>query len=248
MLLPSRVDKPFVYNGQLCFRRYYSDKNCLMLPVNVYDETKATTLIPTAYNEFLTGYKCFVFTNENDGDSIFAKFDGKDELVKLTNDVMCTELTFQGGWLYYYGPSAGGYRLTRINLYGMKKQCLTTTGAWANDEFDAEPGYDAIINASRTNTEFPTPLPDLTPIASSTPAGATPYPTPTPYNPGTPSPDDLLTNEDGGFITASPKPTPVRTATPKPTTPPVVVTPSPTPVPTPEPEPTKTPSASEANE
>ena len=215
MLLSSRVDKPFVYKGQLCFRRYYSDKNCLILPVGVNDEKQATTLIPTAYNEFLAGYKCIVFTNENDGDSIFVKFDGKEELVKLSNDVMCSELTFQGGWLYYYGPSAGGYRLTRINIYGMKKQRLTKTGAWVNDTFDAESGYAEIVNASRTNTEFPSPLPDLTPIASSTPAGATPYPTPTPYNPGTPGPDDLLTNEEGGFITASPKPTPVRTSPPQ---------------------------------
>ena len=263
-LLSSRVDNPFVYNGQLCFRRYYSDKNCLVLPIGVLDESKAMVLIPTAYNEFLPGYKCFVFTNENDGDSMFIKFEGKNELVKLSSDVMCTELTFQGGWLYYYAPSATGYRLSRINIFGMKKQRLTTTGAWANDTFDAEPGFADMVNASRTNGEFPSPLPDLTPIASSTPAGATPYPTPTPYNPGTPSVHDSLTNENGGFITASPKPvtpTPKRTEspvtpTPKPQgsgqtvatptvdatvtkapalTPTPIVTPEPTPVVTPEP-------------
>lgn len=205
-LVASRVDRPFVYNNQLCYRRYYSDKNCLALPNGVYDENKATVIIPVAYNQVCPGHKVFVFTNENDANSLYVKFDGKTELVKLSNDVMCSELTFQGGWLYYYGPVAGGYRLSRINIYGMKKQRLSNTGAWVNDDFDAEIGFKEIVQASRTDTEFPSPLPELTPMPSETPVGATPYPTPTPYNPGTPNPDEPeLDNAEGGFITATPK-------------------------------------------
>ncbi len=222
-LLPSRADNPFVYNGQLCFRGHYSDKNCLILPSGVYDEASASVLIPTAYNEFLPGHKYFVFTNENDGESIYVKFEGKNEIVKLSNDVMCTELTFQGGWLYYYGHSADGHRLTRTNLLGMKKQYLTDTGNWIDDVFDAEEGFEDIINASRTNTEFPSPLPDLTPIASSTPAGVTPYPTPAP-------------TPDSGLVTSTPVPeteTPQVTATPD-------ITPEPTAKPVPEETPEST--------
>lgn len=208
VLFPNvRLDRPFVYKGQLCYRRFYSDKNCLTVPIGVYDESKAAVLIPTAYNQVCPGYKSFVFTNENDANSLYIKFEGKEEFVKLSNDIMCSELTFQGGWLYYYGPAAGGYRLTRMNIYAMKKQRLSDTGTWVNDTFDAEPGFYEIVQASRTGTEFPSPLPDLTPMPSETPAGATPYPTPTPYNPGTPNPDEpILDNAEGGIITASPKP------------------------------------------
>ncbi len=176
----SRVDKPFVYEGRLCYRRFYSDKNCLSLPQDVFDEGQAQVFIPAAYDQVIPGEKYIIFTNTNDANSIYVLFEGKPEPVKLTSDVMCSDLTVQGGWLYYYTPTEGANRLSRINIYGMKKQRLTPEGVWSSVTFDAEEGFDGIVLASRTGTEFPTPIPDMTPIVSETPVGITPYPTETP--------------------------------------------------------------------
>ncbi|MBR6766079.1 MAG: DUF5050 domain-containing protein, partial [Clostridia bacterium] len=55
MLLSSRVDRPFVLDGSLYYRRYYSDKNCLTLPLDALDENNAKTVIPNAYTSVQPG-------------------------------------------------------------------------------------------------------------------------------------------------------------------------------------------------
>ena len=236
----SRADKPFVYQGNLCYRKFYENKVCLSLPLTNLSEDNATVLIPHAYNQIQIGNRYLMYTRENDGDSIYVKFDDLLEPIKLTNDTLCQNLTVQGGWLYYYTPTLeGGNTLTRINVYGLKKQRLFVEG-WTNVDFDAEPGFDGYILASRTKTEYPdaTPVPTL--VATPT-ATATPVPTPTP----TPNPN---VTEEPIVIEETPTPTPIPTldpiitpsVTPEPTQAPVQETPTPTQAPTPEPTPETT--------
>ena len=170
-LIQSRVDRPFIYKESLCYRRYYSDKNCLQVPLKNTDESNATVLIPQAYNQIQPGTRYLLFTNETDAHSIYIKFNDKAEIIKITNDTLCQNLTFQGGWLYYYTPVNNGNALTRINIYSLKKQRLGTDGTWAAVDFDAQEGFEAIILASRTKTAYPTPTPDLnaTPVVNPTP-------------------------------------------------------------------------------
>ena len=206
-LLESRADKPFVYEGMLCYRRYYSNKNCLAITMDIFDEAGAVTLIPAAYNSVLPGTRYITFTDENEGNSLYIKFLGKTEPVKLTNDLMCTELTQQGGWIYYYTPQEDGVRLTRINVYAMLKQRLNNEGAWVEAEFDAVENFAEIILASRTATEFPEDVAEATPMATPTPTPViTPVPTPTPEATPTPEGGEVTPTPEGGEGEATPTP------------------------------------------
>ncbi len=231
-LIQSRVDKPFIYNGNLCYRRYYSDKNCLQVSLKDLNEANASVLIPQAYNQIQPGTRYLLFTNENDANSIYIKFNDKAEIIKITSDTLCQNLTLQGGWLYYYTPVDNGNILTRINIYSLKKQRLTAEGLWAAVDFDAQEGFKDIITASRTRTAYPTPtpVPTETPIPSSS---ASPLNTPTPDLTGTPTPAVTQTPEN--TLTPEVTQTPENTLVPEVTgTPGTEETPGNTPENTPE--------------
>lgn len=221
-IVQARGDRPFVYRGDICFRRYYSDKNCIRFSLATLDEASATTLIPQAYNQVQPGTRYLIYTRENDADSIYIKFDDKQEPVKLTNDTLCQNLTVQGGWLYYYTPIQEGNVLTRINVYSLKKQRLGAEG-WAVVEFDAEYGFEGIILASRTKTEYPiltpTPVPSVTELPSGSPSVT---PTPTVIPNGSPTP-----NQTPGVSQSPQETTPEVTDVP-----PNTQTPESTPIPT----------------
>ena len=224
-IVESRGDRPFVYNGDICFRRYYSNKNCIRFSLSTLDEASATALIPQPYNQIQLGTRYLIFTRENDADSIYIKFDDKDQPVKLTNDTLCQNLTVQGGWLYYYTPTVEGNVLTRINVYSLKKQRFNLEG-WAAVEFDAEYGFEGIILASRTKTAYPTPTPTPVPSVTELPSGSpsvTPTPTvipsgaPTPNQTPVPSVSPQVTtpaSTDSPQNTQTPESTPIPTDAP----------------------------------
>ena len=240
-ILQSRGDKPFVYNDDICFRRYYSNKNCISVSLVTRNEAEAKTLIPQAYNEVQVGTRYLMYTRENDGDSIYIKFDDKEEPIKLTNDTLCKNLTVQGGWLYYYTPTVDGNVLTRINVYSLKKQRFGAEG-WQAVEFDAEEGFKAIILASRTKTAYPTPTPTPEPSVTELPSGSPVItPTPTVIPSGTPEPNQTPAPSGSDTVTTAPENTAVPENTP---TDAPSESPSETPSETPEETPSETPSES----
>ncbi len=245
-LLTSRVDRPFVYENQLHYRRYYSDKNCLAVSLKTLDETTAQVVIPDAYTAVQPGTRYMLYTNETDGGSIYIKFNDKEEPMKVTSDLLCQNLTLEGGWLYYNTPAEDGNFLTRINVYSMKKQRFDrVTATWNDVYFDCEEGLKEVILASRTKTEYPTPTPVITPEVTETPPNTAlpetttpPDNTEVPENTTPPDNTEAPDNTTPPDNTEAPDGTPEVTTTPEGTTPPEVTT---TPEGTTPPEVTTTP-------
>ena len=185
-LLPSRADSPFLYEGKLCFREYYADKNGLAVENGVYDEATAEKVINAAYNLIQPGNRYLIFTNENDGNSMYLEFDDDETIFKLTGDILCTDLNYNGGWIYYYTALDEGNILCRINVEALTKYVLDIDGTWKKAELDYDEELKERLYANRINksldeiTELeveeevtPEPTAEATPTAQPT---ATPTP------------------------------------------------------------------------
>ncbi len=203
-----RADRPFVLEGLLCYRRYYSDKNCIGVPLGSSDENAAKQIIPNAYNHVQEGFRYLVFTNESDANSLYVKLHTQENAVKLSDDIVCSELTMAGGWLYYYTVTDQGNTLARINVEALEQQRLTAEG-WVSVKLMHAPYLDLMLLANRTGSMYiePTPTPEgMTPTPdgmTSTPDGVTPTPdgaTPTPDG-ATPTPDGETPKPDGATPT-----------------------------------------------
>lgn len=258
-LFNSRIDKPFVLNGNLCFRRYYSDKFALSLPAGDLNEEHATVVIPSAYEELARGSNYTVYTNVNDGNALYIKFDQLDGVYKLSyRDAACRNLKLAGGWLYYLSPMLGGETLCRIQIDSMHRQEMKADGTWVATELTCQGILSYCVKAARTDdwTEVRellasgysdtivtvpadpaatpyegSPIETLAPTPQYTPAPSTsPSATPT-AGPVTPKP---TTPPDIATITPGAKtPIPTKAPTAKPTTAPTAApTPKPTAVPT----------------
>ncbi|MBP5662318.1 MAG: DUF5050 domain-containing protein, partial [Clostridia bacterium] len=213
----SRSARPFVYENLLCFSRNYSDRHALTIPPGVTDEEQGRTVIPAAYYEVQTGDRFLVFTNNNDANSLYLKFDERDDLFKLSSVPLCTNLTRVGDWLYFFAAVDTGNSLCRINLTTLLEQHLLADGWWTV-ESTADPALETLLAANRTrnsealNGDLPTPTPVVTPEAIETPTAApTEVPTEAPTEVPTAEPTEAPTPTEDPTETENPTEVPAET-------------------------------------
>lgn len=172
LLTGVRTDTPFIYNSDLCFRIYYPDKNCFKAPLSTLDTGNATPLIPAAYYNVFGGERYIIFTNVNDGASLYIFFPERSDegVYKLTDDTLCSDMAYNGGWLYYHTNRTGnGTDLCRINIQSLRKQILSNeTGLWEDIAIECDENVYRLVKDNRVHTIT---APDSTPIPEEDPSG-----------------------------------------------------------------------------
>jgi len=214
-MIQNRSDKPFVYNGKLCYRAYYQDKNCFTLAFDEADEAKNTKLFAAAYDCVVPVLRYQIFTNENDGSSLYITFDDFNDVYKLCDDLLCASLSYCGGWLYYTTTTDMGLTVCRINMQTLKRYEMQADGEWLITPYSCDEKIEAFITSSRTHGSMldvytayatPTPTPEPEEEATPTPTPAADTPTPEPSAEVTPEPSD--TPEPSGEPSEEPSDTP----------------------------------------
>ena len=189
MIMNTRTDGVMIYNNKMYFRDFTQALQYISMPLTSVDEQanaeKQVVLdhVPTAVNvkdNFL------VYTNNNDGDSLYRQNLVTNESLKLSDEVLCRNVNLINNWIYYE-VQGNPVKLYRIRIDGTQKQVMSAGNYWnyVNPEGIVIPRTPP-PTTEPTPTEVPdthapseTPPPEATATAATT---AEPTPTEVPTN------------------------------------------------------------------
>lgn len=142
----SRSCHPFAYDNTLYYSKKYDALHAYGIAFSQLDmsEDNAFEVSKYPYSQAVITHKWLIYSNVSDGDSLYVQYKSNSTTGKLCDDILCTGLTVQGGWLYYSSFAEGGTSLNRINLSVLKKQ-IFSDGEWKTTELSCTDAARDII-------------------------------------------------------------------------------------------------------